>query len=72
MASIVAKIVGIGVAMYILAFLLPPALVELAGANVTGVDTSVVTILQIVLPLLAIIGIAMYFLPGSQMGEGGA
>lgn len=57
------KVIGIAVALLLVAVLVPVALTTLAGANVTGVDETVVTVLTILLPILAIIGIAMYFIP---------
>ncbi|MFA5149102.1 MAG: hypothetical protein WC491_08275 [Candidatus Omnitrophota bacterium] len=57
------KVIGIAVALLLVAVLVPVALTTLAGANVTGVDDTVVTVLTILLPILAIIGIAMYFIP---------
>ena len=57
------KVIGIAVALLLVAVLVPVALTTLAGANVTGVDETVVTVLTILLPILAVIGIAMYFIP---------
>jgi len=57
------KVIGIAVALLLVAVLVPVALTTLAGANVTGVDDTVVTVLTILLPILAVIGIAMYFIP---------
>ena len=57
------KVIGIAVALLLVAVLVPVALTTLANANVTGVDDTVVTVLTILLPILAIIGIAMYFIP---------
>jgi len=61
--DIMEKIIGVSMGIFIAAIILPVALVELAGANVTGIDSTVVTVLQILLPILAVVGIALYFLP---------
>jgi type IV secretory pathway TrbL component len=63
MDNLMSKVIGIAVALLLVAVLVPVALTTLAGANVTGVDDTVVTVLTILLPILAIIGIAMYFIP---------
>lgn len=66
MADMVEKVVGIGIALFITAIILPLALVTLADANLTGVDDNVVTILTVLLPVLAVIGIALYFMRNSD------
>lgn len=63
MDNLMSKVIGIAVALLLVAVLVPVALTTLAGANVTGVDDTVVTVLTILLPILAVIGIAMYFIP---------
>lgn len=63
MDNLMSKVIGIAVALLLVAVLVPVALTTLAGANVTGVDGTVVTVLTILLPILAVIGIAMYFIP---------
>ena len=57
------KIIAIAVALLLVAVLVPVALTTLAGANVTGVDPVVVTVLTILVPILGMIGIALYFIP---------
>ncbi len=57
------KAIGIGVSLLVIAIVIPLALRTLAEANVTGVDSTVVTILTVLLPILAIIGLALYFIP---------
>lgn len=59
--ALIEKIVGIAIGMYVVAAIMPSALVSLAGANLSGVDPAVVTILQVLLPILATIGIALVF-----------
>lgn len=63
MDNLMSKVIGIAVALLLVAVLVPVALTTLAGANVTGVDDTVVTVLTILLPIMAVIGIAMYFIP---------
>lgn len=60
--DILAEVVGIAIALYVTAMLVPGALVQMANATLTGVDAAVITILQILLPTLAVIGIALKFL----------
>jgi hypothetical protein len=60
------KIVGIAIGLFVAAVLLPSALVTIANASLSGVDASVVTIFTILLPILAVIAIAMMFLRGGE------
>lgn len=59
--SVLEKILAVAVGLYLVSAIMPTALVSLAGANLSGVDPAVVTILQILLPILATIGIALAF-----------
>lgn len=56
------KIVGIAIGLFVASVIVPSALVSMANATLTGVDASVVTIFQVLLPILAVIAIAMMFL----------
>lgn len=63
--KIVEKIVGIAVGLFVAASIVPAALVSLANATLTGVDPAVITIVTILLPILAVVSIALWFLrPG--------
>jgi hypothetical protein len=64
MNELVGKIVGIAIGLYVAALLVPMALVQIANASFAGVDPAVVTIMQVLLPTLATIGIALWFLRG--------
>jgi len=77
MSADVRKVILIAVALIVIATVLPLAigLISMAGdtivSNVSGVektltdvaDPAVITLLTVLLPILAIIGITMYFLP---------
>jgi hypothetical protein len=56
------KIIGIAIGLFVAAVIMPAALVAIANATLTGVDASVITIFQILLPIIAIIGLVMLFL----------
>ena len=56
------KIVGISIGLFVASVIVPSALVSMANATLTGVDASVVTNFQVLLPILAVIAIAMMFL----------
>jgi hypothetical protein len=60
--GILGKVVAVSIGLFVAAIILPTALTTMAGANVSGVDPSVVIILQVLLPVLAVIAVAMYFL----------
>ncbi|MFO7677196.1 MAG: hypothetical protein R6V50_02265 [Thermoplasmatota archaeon] len=42
---------------------MPMALIEIGEATWTGVDATVVTVVTVLVPVLAIIAVALYFLP---------
>jgi len=62
-------IVGLAVSLLLIAILVPIAMTEIVGANQTGWGTALVTIFGTVIPVLAIIGLALKFLPGSRKGS---
>ena len=57
------KIVGVGVGLLVVAILLPIGIGQIAGANTTGWDPSVATVFTVLLPVLAVIGLVLYFMP---------
>lgn len=59
--GILEKIIAVAIGLYVVSAMMPSALVALAGANLSGVDDGVVSILQVVLPLLGTIAIALVF-----------
>ena len=67
MENILTKIIEIGVGLLMVAVLIPISLTTLASSksNMTaaGVDSTVTTVLLILVPVLAIIGLAIYFIP---------
>jgi heme/copper-type cytochrome/quinol oxidase subunit 2 len=66
MADLVEKIVAIAIGLFVAAIIVPIALVAIANSesNMTteGVNPAVITIVVILLPVLAVIAIAMWFL----------
>jgi len=64
--DILTKIVSIAIGIFVVAIIIPPALVQLADATLTNVSASVILVLQVLLPILAIIAIALYFMPKSK------
>jgi len=58
-----ATIVGLTVSFLLVAVLGPIAIGEIYDANVTGWSASVKTIFQTVLPILWVVGVAVYFIP---------
>jgi hypothetical protein len=60
--ALLQKVIAISIGLFVAAVMLPVALVTLGNATWTGVDPTVVTIVTILLPVLAVIGIALYFL----------
>jgi len=60
--SLLGKVVAISIGLFLAAIMLPMALVEMANATLTGVEASVVTIVQVLLPVLGTIAVALHFL----------
>lgn len=60
--ELVGKIVSISIGLYVAALLIPMALVQLANASFAGVDPAIITIMQVLLPTLAVIGVSLWFL----------
>lgn len=56
-------IVMLAVGFLLVAILTPIGMTEIVGANVTGWATSVKTIFTVLLPILYIIGVALYYIP---------
>jgi drug/metabolite transporter (DMT)-like permease len=61
--DILGKVIAVSVALLVLALIFPIALTTLANASMTKVDPTVVTVVTILVPVLAAIGLALYFLP---------
>lgn len=53
--------VEIGISLFVVGIVVPLGLQQISQANTTGINASVITILQVLLPVLAIIGIALYY-----------
>ena len=52
-----------GIAFFLLAIILPIAISTVANSSTVNWDTSVVTIFQVLLPIIVVIGIAIKFVP---------
>jgi hypothetical protein len=61
--AVVKYVIYMCVALFVCAYLLPPALFAIANATVTKWNPAVSTIFQVLLPILAIIGVALLFMP---------
>jgi H+/gluconate symporter-like permease len=61
--GIIKFVVAIAIGLFVAAVIVPPALQQIATSNMTGVSTSVTTIFTILLPILAVVAIAIAFLP---------
>lgn len=51
------------IALFVVAILGPVAISTIANAETTNWDASVVTVFQVLLPILAVIGLAIRFIP---------
>ena len=59
----VEDIIMMAIGFFLIAILGPMALNEVFGANTTGWSATVKTIFQTLLPILWVIGCALYFVP---------
>jgi len=69
--DIAGYIFGISLGIYFFAFVAIPALVELFDANVTGLDTSVATLVTTVVGIAVAAGAILSFLPSSLKTRAG-
>jgi len=58
-----AAVVSMAIALLLVAYLFPIALLAIADANTTGWVNVVITIFQTVLPIMAVIAVALKFMP---------
>ena len=65
MADTANKIIELAIALYITAYVVGPALGAFAGADLTGVPAGVQTLFNTVVPLVAVIGVALMFYRGA-------
>ena len=59
-------IVGIAVSILLVAILVPIAMTQIVTANTTGFTTPILTLFGTIVPILAIIGIALKYIPSSK------
>ncbi len=59
-------VIYLAVALMIAAAIVPAALTMIATAALTSVNAGVITMFQILLPLLAVVAIVLYLLPSRQ------
>jgi H+/gluconate symporter-like permease len=62
-SNLIETVVLVVIGFFVAAILVPPALTQIYSATTTGWNSAVVTVFQILLPILAVIGIALYFMP---------
>lgn len=61
-------IIEMSISFLLAVILLPMAMAQIVTTSTTGWNSAVVTIFQLLMPILAIIGIALYFIP--KVGKG--
>jgi len=66
----VTRVVMIIVSLFVAGILLPVAISQLTDATYTGVNSAVVTVATVLLPVLAVIAIAFIYLKAGKKGEG--
>lgn len=66
------KVIGVGIALFVTAILMPMGLNALANSSKTGmpnVDSNVKIMLAILLPVLGVVGIALMFYRHANSGD---
>ena len=61
--GILNKVVELSIGLFIAGVMIPIGLQAIATANITGVNATVATVFTLLLPILAIIGLVLYFIP---------
>lgn len=61
--SITSKAISLSLTLFVLSVLLPIAFAYLMSMTTTGMDTAVITLLQVLLPIVVVIGIIYKFIP---------
>ncbi len=64
--SMLEKIILLAIALFVLAFILPPALTAIATAALTSVNSAVVTLFQVLVPIIAIVVVVLLFYRGTK------
>jgi hypothetical protein len=63
------KVVELSIGLFIAGVMIPIGLQAIATANITGVDATVATVFTLLLPILAILGLVLYFVPRLRGGD---
>lgn len=59
----VSKIIGVAVGLLVAAVLVPVAITQIVSTSTTGWNQAVATIFTVLLPILAVVAMALYFMP---------
>ena len=59
-------IIGLAVSFFLVAIMGPIAIGTIANTTTTNWDSAVVTIFQVVLPIIWVVGVALKYLPGRE------
>ena len=60
------SIIGLAISFFLVAILGPLAIGTIANTTTTNWDPSVITVFQVVLPIIWIIAVAIKYLPGKE------
>lgn len=60
------SIIGLAISFFLVAVMGPIAIGTIANTTTTNWDASVVTIFQVVLPIVWVVGVAIKYLPGKE------
>lgn len=62
------RVMALGIGLLVLAIVMPIALSAIANASTVNWNANVITVFQTLLPIIAVIGGALYFLPRVKGG----
>jgi len=62
----IGKIIGVGLSLFVLGILLPLGLNQIANATMPNVDPAVITVVQILLPVMAVISVVMWYVRSTE------
>lgn len=61
------SLIGLVIALILIGILLPIGINEIAGASFdVGVDATIVTLVTVIVPIMAVVGIVLSMIPGKK------
>jgi hypothetical protein len=58
-SSMIEKVILLAIGLFVLAFILPPALTAIATSALTSVNAAVITLFQVLVPIIAVVAVVL-------------